>query len=85
MARQAKRRRKSRIKGRGGRFPFPVPEPEAAEYTFALIRSLLAITREHNSLQLTTYFLEMAALEIAPRLAEEALEAENHESSRATS
>ncbi len=79
-------RRSGRRRTRRRRSLARVPKREAAEYIFALIRSLMIITRAHKDFQLTTYFLEMAALEIAPaRTHPSAEEATVHKSSRATS
>lgn len=66
--RKVRRNRRRKAPRRRPAVPVPalLPEAEAAEYVFDLIRSLLGITRDFGRFRLAAWFLEMAALELAP-------------------
>jgi hypothetical protein len=52
----------------------PVPDAEAAEYMFDGIRALLVFSRDYDCLRFAGWLLEMAALEVAPRMRPEAFD-----------
>lgn len=85
MANKKRRPKRGRREYRPKRFASAVPEADAAAYVFDLIRSLMWITRDYRDFRLTTYFLEMAAMEIAPVNKTDERSAPRQVSRRATS